>query len=209
MSHAADENFTFDLLEELKCHFPMIAGGFARGTGGIDKEYILRVIRETTPASTLIPTLVNEVVEEAQQACRYHAKYKQREDDGRFSDGYIAGCERLGETSLIADHIVRHEERILDSVGYKKTDRGYISIRKTMDATKLVQTMRLAIVQALQSKPTIKQKYVGIVGLVYRSVVGYDGTNPNTVLRKALEECDRKLFPKGRSDTQDANRVTS
>ncbi|QDZ07433.1 hypothetical protein FPZ24_08040 [Sphingomonas panacisoli] len=34
----------FDILEALKPHFPDIAGGFARGTGGVDLPFILSVL---------------------------------------------------------------------------------------------------------------------------------------------------------------------
>jgi hypothetical protein len=42
----------FGLLEALKVHFPSIAGGFARGTGGVDWDYILEEIRGPKPVNT-------------------------------------------------------------------------------------------------------------------------------------------------------------
>ncbi|MEN2749269.1 hypothetical protein [Sphingomonas sp. T9W2] len=43
------ESSLFDVLETLKAHYPSIAGGFARGTGGFDRDYILDELRK--PAS--------------------------------------------------------------------------------------------------------------------------------------------------------------
>lgn len=39
------ETVLFDVLEALKPHFPQIAGGFARMTGGVDGEYIVSELR--------------------------------------------------------------------------------------------------------------------------------------------------------------------
>lgn len=45
------ETALFDVLEALKPHFPQIAGGFARMTGGVDRDYIVGELR-AAPATS-------------------------------------------------------------------------------------------------------------------------------------------------------------
>lgn len=62
------ESSLFDVLEALKRHFPKIAGGFARGTGGVDVPFVLEQLSVPAPADPGTPAyeaarlvLVNEL----------------------------------------------------------------------------------------------------------------------------------------------------
>jgi len=47
MANIDYESALFDVLEAITPHFPSIAGGFARHTGGFERDYVLVVIRDS------------------------------------------------------------------------------------------------------------------------------------------------------------------
>lgn len=60
------ESALFDVLETLKGHYPQIAGGFARGTGGFDRDYILGELRKraSAPAGDGVESAFRQALED-------------------------------------------------------------------------------------------------------------------------------------------------
>lgn len=62
---------------------------------------------------TVVDTLIDAVVEEAQQACRYLGKHNETSEASDYADGFQTACELLGTGPTIADHVKRHRARVL------------------------------------------------------------------------------------------------
>ena len=61
------ETALFDVLEALKPHFPQIAGGFARMTGGVDSKYIVSELRAAPATAAKTKALADVAAERARQ----------------------------------------------------------------------------------------------------------------------------------------------
>lgn len=79
----------------------------------------LERFREAEPVADdgYLDAVILEVVEEAQQACRYLGKHNSdAAKEGPYLDGFQDACDLLGTTPIVAEHVQRHRDRIIAAV---------------------------------------------------------------------------------------------